>query len=175
MDTADLSLYGLILIPFIGTLVAGYARLKVGPFFGLVVAGGAVSVLLSYLLIDFSAALIQLGSLALGAILFLLAIGLFGERFTYRSPMTLLAAVGLFPLGLVLVSGYLTPLFLYAILLGLNVIFAILLGRMRRNSLKSRKGTPTAKGRYFLTIPAIMSTVVVSLMILNSFSQGNLL
>jgi len=175
MATADLLVYGLILIPFIGTLIAGYARLKVGPFFGITVAAGAVSVLLSYMLLDLTAALIQLGMLALGAVIFLALIGLLGERYSYRSPMLILASVGLFPLGLILGSGYLNPLFLFGILLGLNMIFAILLGRLRKNSLTTKSGKPRAKDRYLLTVPAIVSTVVAGLMVLNSFTQGTLL
>lgn len=172
MATADLLVYGLILIPFLGTLIAGYAKLRVGPFFGLTVAAGAISVLLSYLLLDLTAALIQLGALALGSLLFLGAIGFLGERFSYRSPMLLLGSVALFPLGLVLGSGYTAPLFLFSILLGLNLIFALLLAQLRKNTLTNRKGQPRAKDRYLLTIPAIVSTVVVGLMLLNSLIQG---
>ena len=175
MATADLLVYGLILIPLVGTILAGYGKFKVGPFFGLIVATGAVSVLLSYLLLDLFAALIQLGALALGAVIFLALIGIFGEKFSYRSPMLLLAAVALFPLGLVLGTGYTAPLFAFGIILGLNMIFALLLSRLRRNSLTGRKGKPKAQDRYLLTSPTVVAVLVAGLMVLNSFTQGTLL
>lgn len=174
MATADLLIYGLLLIPFIGTLIAGYAKLKVGPFFGITVALGAVATLLSYLLLDLSAALWQLGALALGSLLFLLSIGIFGERFSYRAPMLLLSAVALFPLGLVLVTGFTDALVIYSILLGANFLFALLLTYLRRNNIQDRKGRPKAKDRYFLTIPTVVSTVVVGLMVLAKFGDGSL-
>lgn len=175
MATADLLVYGLLLIPFVGTLIAGYTKLKVGPFFGIVMAGGAISTLLSYLLYDLVAALIQLGALALGAFLFLAAVGIFGERFSYRSPMLLLAAVALFPLGLVLRSGYIAPLIGYCIVLVASFLFALLLAQLRKNSFARKKDTERPKGRYMLTIPTVVATVVAGLMVLAKFSEGNLL
>lgn len=174
MATADLLVYGLLLIPFIGTLIAGYAKLKVGPFFGITVALGATATLLSYLLLDLTAALWQLAALGIGALLFLASIGIFGERFSYRAPMLLLSAVGLFPLGLILGAGYLDPLVAYGILLGANLLFALLLTYLRRNNIQDRKGRPKAKDRYLLTIPTVVSTVVVGLMVLAKFGEGSL-
>jgi len=175
MATADLLIYGLLLIPFVGVLIAGYGRMKVGPFFGIIVALGAGSLFLSYLLFDLATALFQLGALALGAAIFLLALGLLGDRFSYRSPMLLLASVALFPLGLLLSTGYLAPLIVHGSLLVANIGFALLLGYLRRNTLRTRKGQDKPKDRYLLTLPAVVSTVVVGLMVLNSFSQGTLL
>lgn len=175
MDSSEIYAYGILLIPFIGAIIAGYARLRVGPFFGITVAAGAVSVLLSYLVMDLGAALIQLGALALGSVLFLLSIGLFGERFSYRSPMLLLASVGLFPLGLVISSGYTAPLIAFGVVMGLNLIFALLLMRFRKNTTVDRKGRPKAKDRYLLTVPTILAALMASLMLLNSLSQGTLL
>jgi len=166
MTTPNLMLYGLLLIPFLGTLLAGYARFRVGPFFGLIMAAGATSVLLSYLLLDFRAAAIQFGALGLGALLFLLGIGLFGERFSYRSPMLLLSAISLFPLGLIIELNNMTALITYGSLLALNFLFALLLAYIRRNALTGRKGREKPKDRYFLTIPTIVSTVVAGLMVL---------
>lgn len=174
MATADLYLYGLLLIPLIGTLVAGYAKLRVGPFFGITVALGAISVLLSYYLLDLAAALMQLGALGAGALLFLLGIGIFGERFSYRSPMLLLSSVGLFPVGLILGSGYIDPLVVHGVLLGCNLLFALLLVYLRRNMVV-QKGKNRSKQRYLLAIPAALSTVVAGLMLLAKFAEGTLL
>lgn len=174
MATADLLVYGLLLIPFIGTLLAGYAKLRVGPFFGITVALGAAATLLSYLLLDLTAALWQLAALGIGALLFLAAVGIFGERFSYRAPMLLLSAIALFPLGLILGTGFADPLLVYGILLGANLLFAILLTYLRRNNIQDRKGRPKAKDRYLLTIPTVVSTVVVGLMVLAKFGEGSL-
>jgi len=166
MTAADLMLYGLLVIPFLGTLAAGYAKLRVGPFLGLTSALGAVSVFLSYILLDFSSAMVQFGVLALGAFLFFLTIGLLGERVSYRSPMLLLAAVSLFPLGLVLASGTLLALLFYGILIVASILFALLLTYIRRNSLTGRKGREKPKNRFMLTIPTIVATVVAGLTVL---------
>lgn len=166
MTTADLMLYGLLVIPFLGTLAAGYAKLRIGPFLGLTAALGAVSVFLSYILLDFVSAMIQLGALALGVLLFFVAIGLLGDRVTYRSPMLLLASVALFPLGLVLASGATLALLLYGILLVASILFALLLAYIRRNSLTGRKGREKPKNRFMLTIPTIVATVVAGLTVL---------
>lgn len=174
MVTDDLLVYGLLLIPFLGTLLAGYAKLRVGPFFGITVAAGAASVLFSYLLLDLSAALIQLGALGLGSLLFLLTIGIFGEKFTYRSPMLLLASVGLFPLGLILGADYIAVLIVFGILLVANILFALLLVSLRKNAFKQKKEEDRPKQRFLLTIPAVVSTVVVGLMVLAKFSDGTL-
>lgn len=175
MATQDLLVYGLLLIPFLGTLFAGYGRLRVGPFFGVIVATSAASILLSYLLLDLTAALIQLGALAIGSLLFFLAIGIFGEKFSYRSPQLILATVALFPLGLVLGTGFIDPLLVYGILLGANLLFAMLIAYLRRNTFATNKGKERPKTRYFLTIPAVVSTVVVGLMMLAKFGDGTLL
>jgi len=166
MNAADLMLYGLLVIPFLGTLAAGYAKLRVGPFLGLTAALGAVSVFLSYIFLNFSAAMIQFGALALGIFLFFLTIGLLGERVSYRSPMLLLASVALFPLGLILAGGTTLALLLYGILIVANILFALLLTYIRRNSLTGRKGREKPKNRFMLTIPTIVATVVAGLTVL---------
>lgn len=172
---AELLIYGLILIPFIGTIVAGYARLRVGPFFGITLALGAISIFLSYLLLDLQAALLQLAALGIGTILFLALVGIFGERFSYRSPQLVLASVGLFPLGFLLGVNYLAPLATFGILFGLNLLFATLLAYLRRNNIADRKGRPRAKSRYILTVPAILTSLVVGLMVLIELGNGALI
>ncbi len=172
MDISDFYAYGLLLIPFLGVILAGYGKLRVGPFFGITVAAGAISVLLTYLLFDLGSALIQLGALAVGSLLFLLSIGVFGEKFSYRSPMLLLAALALLPVGLMVSSNYYGPLIAFGVLMGLNLIFALLLVWIRRNATVDRKGRPKAKNRYLLTVPTILIVLTVDLMLLNGFGQG---
>jgi len=174
MTTAEILVYGLLLIPFAGTLIAGYAKLRVGPFLGITVALGAASAFMSYILLDFQAALLQFAAVGVGALLFFTAIGILGERFTYRSPMLLLAAVALFPLGLVLSVGEPIALIVYGIILVLNFLFAIFLAYLRRNSLTGRKGKEKPKDRFLLTIPTIVATVVVGLLILARLNIGAL-
>lgn len=174
MTTAELLVYGLLLIPFAGTLIAGYAKLRVGPFLGITVALGALSALLSYLLLYFQAALLQFAALGVGVLLFFVAIGIFGERFSYRSPMLLLGSVALFPIGLVFSAGDTWILMVYGGVLLLNFLFALLLAYLRRNSLTGRKGREKPKDRFLLTIPTILGTVVVGLLILARFNIGAL-
>lgn len=172
---AELLVYGLILIPFIGTAIAGYAKLRVGPFFGITLALGAASIFLSYLLLDLQAALLQLAALAVGALLFLALVGVFGDRFSYRSPQLVLASVGLFPLGFLLGVGYVAPLATFGVLFGLNFLFATLIAYLRRNNVADRKGRPRAKSRYILTVPAILTALVVGLMVLIELGNGALI
>ena len=87
----------------------------------------------------------------------------------------MLAAIGLFPLGLLLRVGYTDPLIAFGIVMGLNLLFALILTNLRRNNIQDRKGRPKAKDRYILTVPTVLSTVIVGLMVLAKFGEGTLL
>jgi len=165
--TAQLAyILALFAIPLVALAFAGYGKLKVKAFLGVSLFLGALSLLLSYLTVDLTAALWQLGALAVGSLLFVVSIGFFGERFSYRSPMALLAAVGLFPWGvLIFPEGY-TALIVYGSLLAVNILFAFLLSNARKNSIQRRSTKAEASkpaDRFIMVVPAMLTVVAMAL------------
>lgn len=171
MESTQLMIYGLLLLPVVTALFAGYGKLKVGPFFGVVVAMGAVATLLSYLLLDLQAALFQLGALVAGVAVFMLLLGLLGDKYAYRSANIALASVALFPLGVVLASSHTAALLVAGALLLLNFLFCLTLNSMRKNLVARRKNEERPKPRFLLPLPAVLSAVTVGLMVSSKLSE----
>lgn len=164
-------LIGLFLIPLTITFFAGYGRLQPGPFLGFGVAGGALSSFFTYLLLDFNSAAIQFGALALGGLLYVGTIGLFGGKFSYRSPMVLFAAVALFPWGFIFSQGstLLAALWTYVSLVLVSVVFALLLALARKGVVASK--SKPAKPRFILVVPVLAGLAFAALL---TFSGLNL-
>lgn len=164
MTTPLVYLIGLFLIPLTITFFAGYGRLQPGPFLGFGVAGGALSSFFTYLLVDFASAAIQFGALAVGGLLYVGTIGLFGGKFSYRSPMVLFSATALFPWGLIISQGSVlsAALWTYVGLVVVSVVFALLLALARRGVVAA-KGK-TAKPRFILVVPVILGTLMAALL-----------
>lgn len=167
MNTELLYFIGLFLIPLAITFLAGYGKLQPGPFLGLGTAGGAFSSFLTYLLIDFESAAIQFGALILGGLLYVGTIGLFGEKFSYRSPMVLFSAIALFPFGLIIGQMPLltSALWTYGALTGAGIAFALLLALARKNMIGSK--SKLSKPRFIMVVPVLVG---ISIGFLISFS-----
>lgn len=163
-------LLGLFLIPLTIIVFGGYGRLQPGPFLGFGVAGGALSSFFTYLLVDFTSAAIQFGALALGGLLYVGTIGLFGGKFSYRSPMVLFAAVALFPWGLIISQGSTlsAALWTYVSLLLVSVVFALLLALARRGVVVTK--TKSAKPRFILVVPVIAGLLFAALLTFNGLN-----
>lgn len=156
-------LIGLFLIPLTIIFFAGYGKLQPGPFLGFGVAGGALSSFLTYLLLDFTSSAIQFGALALGGLLYVGMIGIFGGKFSYRSPMVLFSAVALFPWGFIINQGSAlsVALWTYVVLVLLSIVFALLLALARRGVVTSK--SKKAKPRFILVVPVIIGLLFAAL------------
>lgn len=160
-------IYSLLALPLLGTVYTGYGKTKVASFFGANVFLGAISVLFTYLVFNLQAALVQLSTLAVGALFFFVAVQILGDKFTYRSPLLLMSSIGLLPVGLLWSYSYLSaPLIAFGIIMVLNVGFALLLVQLRKNALgnSKKKDGEVQKPRYVLTAPTLVAVLTVAAM-----------
>lgn len=170
----EFMIYSLLALPFLGTAYVGYGKTKVASFFGATIFLGAISVLFTYLVFNLQAALTQLAALGAGTALFLIAVQLLGDRFTYRSPLLLMSSVGLLPVGLLWSYSYvLAPLIAFGSIMVLNIGFALLLAQLRKNALgrNKKKDQELSKPRYVLTAPTLVAVLTVAAMMLIEFSS----
>lgn len=107
----------------------------------------------------------------MGGLLYVGAIGLFGGKFSYRSPMVLFSAVALFPWGFIISEGgaLSAALWTYIGLVVASVVFALLLALARRGVVATK--SKTAKPRFILVVPVIIGTLMAALF---TFSGMNL-
>lgn len=147
-------------VPVVLSFIAAFKNVKPGPFLGLSVFSGALSAVLTYLLLDFQAAIVQAVALAIGVTIFFVLIGLLGEIFTYRSHMVLLTVTALFPWGFILHWGETLSFVVWAYLgmLALNFIIALLIANVNRGkkAMYDKNGV-LIKPKFILYFPVLLS------------------
>lgn len=142
----------LYVIPIVGILLGSYVRIKFNRFIAVYIFLSVIASFIQWLNNGLLELFISLGIAAVGGIIGVSLLGIFGDKYRISSYMILISSVGLFPWFLSPVSSYVYLGFLVS-----SFVFTFLLDKFRKRNFRSKKET---KPRLLIAIPPVFGALL---------------